>query len=277
MDKTSLGDRMKDYEACTQGTLLRRTPVIIRVDGKAFHTFTKRNLEVGVDPFNHMMHKTMVGTMQAMMQNMQNAVFGYTQSDEISILLRDWDKHETQQWFGGKIQKIVSVSAAMATGYFNFLFQPGYSGVNARVKWVGDVPLFDSRVFQVPMEEVTNYFVWRQQDATRNSVQMLGRHYMSHGDMNGQNVSNVQDMLMSRYGVNWNAIDTWKKRGTCVVPNPDSFDSSSAWFQDEEIPIFTKDRSYVEDRLIGVDHERMNNMREASDILEKRIKNEQTI
>ena len=244
MDKTSLGDRMKDYQAVTQGTLLRRTPVIIRVDGKAFHTFTKR-FDTSRDPFNIIMHATMVNTAQAMMQFMQNAQIAYTQSDEISILLRDWDKHETQQWFGGKVQKIVSISAAMATGYFNFFLREF-----APSDYVGAIPLFDSRVFQLPKEEVTNYFIWRQQDATRNSVQMLGRHYMSHGDMHGQNVSSVQDMLMSRYGVNWNAIDTWKRRGTCVVPNPDTLDSSTAWFQDEEIPIFTKDRDYIESRLV---------------------------
>lgn len=244
MDKTSLGDRMKGYEACTQSTLLRRTPVIIRVDGKAFHTFTKQ-FDTTKDPFSNVMHIAMTSTAQSMMQFMQNAQIAYTQSDEISILLRDWDKHETQQWFGGKLQKIVSVSAAMATGYFNF-FLDDYQDDH----YVGAVPLFDSRVFQLPQEEVANYFIWRQQDATRNSVQMLGRHYFSHRELNGKNVSEIQDMLMLQHGVNWNDIDTWKRRGTCVVPNPNRFDSSSAWFQDEEIPIFTKDRDYIESRLV---------------------------
>jgi tRNA(His) 5'-end guanylyltransferase len=244
MDKTSLGDRMKDYEACSQSTLLRRTPVIIRVDGKAFHTFTKQ-FDTSKDPFNDIMHNAMTRTAQAMMQFMQNAQIAYTQSDEISILLRDWDKHETQQWFGGKLQKVVSVSAAMATGYFNF-FLEDYQDAH----YVGAVPLFDSRAFQLPKEEVANYFIWRQQDATRNSVQMLGRHYFSHKEMNGKNVSEIQDMLMTQHNVNWNDIDTWKKRGTCVIPNPNRFDSSSAWYQDEEIPIFTKDRDYIESRLM---------------------------
>lgn len=253
MDKTSLGDRMKDYEACTQSTLLRRTPVIIRVDGKAFHTFTKR-FDTTKDPFNDIMHAAMTHTAQAMMQFMQNTQIAYTQSDEISILLRDWDNHETQQWFGGKLQKMASVSAAMATGYFNFFLRKQIpegeiNHVCDITHYVGAVPLFDSRVFQVPKEEVTNYFIWRQQDASRNSIQMLGRHYFSHKEMNGKNVGDVQDMLMGQHGVNWNDIDTWKKRGTCVVPNPNRFDSSTAWLQDEEIPIFTKDRDYIESRL----------------------------
>lgn len=253
MDKTSLGDRMKDYEACSQSTLLRRTPVIIRVDGKAFHTFTKR-FDVREDPFNDIMHKAMIHTTTAMMQFMQNAVFGYTQSDEISILLRDWDKHETQQWFGGKLQKIVSVSAAMATGYFNFFLRQqipeGEINHVGEIGYVGSVPLFDSRAFQLPKEEVTNYFIWRQQDASRNSIQMLGRHYFSHKELNGVNNSQIQDMLMGQHSVNWNDIDTWKKRGTCIIPNPNRFDSSSAWYQDEEIPLFTKDRDYIESRLV---------------------------
>ena len=267
MDKSSLGDRMKEYEATSQGNVLRRTPVIIRVDGKAFHTFTKRFRDADApDPFSPVMHHLMTATARAMVANIQCAVLAYTQSDEISILLRDWDRHETQQWFGGKLQKMISVSAAQASAYFNFFLTREIGPLD----YVGTVPLFDSRVFQLPMDEVTNYFVWRQQDATRNSVQMLGRHYYSHKEMHGKNVSQIQDMLMGVgiLPVNWNDIDTWKKRGTCVLPNPDIFDSSANVVVDEEIPIFTKKREYIEDRLIGVDHERMENMREASERLE---------
>ncbi len=266
MDKTSLGDRMKEYEATSQGNVLRRTPVIIRVDGKAFHTFTKCFRDADApDPFSPVMHKLMTQTAMTMMAETQCAVLAYTQSDEISILLRDWDRHETQQWFGGKLQKMISVSAAQAAAYFNF-FLTREVGL---LDYVSAVPLFDSRVFQLPMDEVTNYFVWRQQDATRNSVQMLGRHFFSHKAMHGKNVSNIQDMLMDIHGENWNDIDTWKKRGTCVLPNPDKLDSSANVVVDEEIPIFTKNREYIEDRLAGLDHERMENMREASARLEE--------
>ena len=252
MDKTSLGDRMKGYEACTQSTLLRRTPVIIRVDGKAFHTFTRAFKDDSTpDPFSPIMHSLMVNTAMMMMHNIQCAQIAYTQSDEISILLRDWDKHETQQWFAGKLQKIVSVSAAMASAYFNYFLAKEVGPLD----YAGAVPLFDSRAFQLPKEEVANYFIWRQQDATRNSVQMLGRHHFSHKEMHGKNVSGVQDLLMLQKGVNWNDIDVWKKRGTCVIPSPDVLDSSSAVFVDENIPIFTKDRNYVERHLEVVDED----------------------
>ena len=250
MDKTSLGNRMKTYEVVTQSKLLRRTPVVIRIDGKAFHTWTKRiTREVDpslVDtPFSIRMHQLMMDTAQCLCSQMQNAVFAYTQSDEISILLRDWDKHETEQWFDAKIQKIASVSASMATAYFNHFATPQLSP-----EWIGDLALFDSRVFNLPMEEVTNYFIWRQQDATRNSIQMLGRHFFSHKQMHGKSTSNVQDMLMELDPpVNWNDIPTWMKRGACVVPNPNPYDSSAVVIQDDEIPIFTKDREYIEQRL----------------------------
>lgn len=260
MDKSSLGDRMKEYEATTQGNVLRRTPVIIRVDGKAFHTFTRAFRDDNApDPFSPVMHRLMTRTAMAMVANTQCAVLAYTQSDEISILLRDWDRHETQQWFGGKLQKMISVSAAQATGYFNFFLNQEWP---EQLDYVGAVPLFDSRVFQLPMDEVTNYFVWRQQDASRNSVQMLGRHHYSHKSLHRKNVSQVQDMLMGLSPqVNWNDIETWKKRGTCVLPNPDTFDSSAQTVVDEEIPIFTKNRNYIEDVLAGMDHERMEGMR----------------
>jgi len=288
MDKTTLGNRMKTYEATTQSKLLRRTPVIIRVDGKAFHTWTKK-IKPSIDPtlnespFSKVMHDLMVSTALSMCSQMQNAELAYTQSDEISILLRDWDKHETEQWFDAKIQKIVSVSAAMAATYFNYYLQrlPIWPQTDYDDKgcldplpsWIGDIPLFDSRVFNLPMEEVTNYFIWRQQDASRNSVQMLGRYYFSAKQMHGKSNNDVQDMLMElEKPVNWNNIATWMKRGTCIIPNPNSFDSSAAYVVDEEIPIFTQDRNYVErhlvpekdwDEMIAESHQALDNIQAA--------------
>jgi len=228
MDKTSLGDRMKKYETVSKTKLLRRTPVIIRLDGKAFHTWTRQLSKVDTllkeEPYSSVMHGYMAATTEFLMDNIQNAVFSYSQSDEISILLNDWKKLNTDQWFDGGIQKIASVSASMATVAFNAgsIFSPA---------------LFDSRVFNVPKEEVVNYFIWRQQDATRNSINMLGQFHFSHKDLQGKNVSQVQDMLMAEYGKNWNDIDTWKKRGFCVT---------SDHGYDPNIPIFTQARLYIE-------------------------------
>lgn len=231
MDKTSLGDRMKGYETVSKSKLLRRTPVIIRLDGKSFHTWTKtlrgRDESLDISPYSETMHSLMRAATEYLVDNIQNAVLGYSQSDEISILLNDWKKLKTDQWFDGSIQKIASVSASMATVAFNAITINGDS-----LPWA----MFDSRVFNVPKEEVANYFVWRQQDATRNSIQMLGQFYFSHKQLHGKNVSNIQDMLMDKHQENWDSIDTWKKRGFCVTREG----------YDREIPIFTKDRNYIE-------------------------------
>jgi len=104
--------------------------------------------------------------------------------------------------------------------------------------------MFDSRVFNVPKEEVANYFIWRQQDASRNSVQMLGQFYFSHKELHCKNISAIQDMLMSEHNVNWNDVATRKKRGFCVTLDD---------YYDTEIPIFTKDRNYIEKYLETID------------------------
>lgn len=238
MDKTSLGDRMKTYERVTRTSLMRRTPVIVRVDGKAFHTFAKRYL-TDADPFSTHMHTAMTQTAKYVHSKMQNTVFSYTQSDEISFLLKDWNTHESEQWFNGNLQKIASVAASLTTTSFNFDF------ANAMAN-------FDARVFNVPMDEVTNYFIWRQQDATRNSIQMLGRHYFSHKELHKHTGSQIQEKLWQVHNVNWDNLPTWCKRGACTVDiekgNFGAFDRVQI---DKEIPIFTQDRDYIEQRLIS--------------------------
>lgn len=275
-DRTNLGDRMKEYEATTQSHLLRRTPIIIRIDGRAFHTFTKRFIasemlytEVSkqglatydnrkvVDrslvetPYSVMLHEIMNATSASLFHHIQNAVFVYTQSDEISILLRDWDQHETQQWFGANLQKICSLSASIASTTFNYHYM---RVTGKRPESTQDLADFDSRVFNLPKEEVTNYFIWRQQDASRNSVQMYGRHFFSQKEMHSKNNSEVQDMLMLQKGKNWNDLPTWMKRGSCVYQRPDWHwaMSSMRYFVDDEIPIFTQDRNFVEKHLTAI-------------------------
>lgn len=194
----SLDARMKRYELSAHGVLQPRTPVIIRIDGKAFHTYTK-----GFNrPFSEELHNAMVYTMNMLCENVQNAVFGYTQSDEISILLNDWRKFSTHQWFDGKIQKIASVSASYATGFFN-------SKIDSK-----KIAFFDARAFNIPKEEVLNYFLWRGKDCQRNSMNMLARSYFSHNELQGLNVGQVQHKLFQEKGVNWIYLDDWKKNGS---------------------------------------------------------------
>lgn len=237
----SLGTRMKDYEATFQTNVMKRTPVIVRLDGRAFHTYVRkiRKLDPTTTtvPFSVIMHDVMNATTKFLVENVQNCAIGYTQSDEISLLMRDWDFHETQQFFDGKVQKIVSITASMASNAFNF-----YLSKYLTAQSPSDLAQFDSRVYNLPKEEVTNYFIWRQQDASRNSVQMLGHFHFSQKQMHGKNNSQVQDMLMLESGVNWNDLPTWMKRGSCVV-------SRLGVTVDDEIPVFTQDRNYIEQHL----------------------------
>lgn len=228
MDKTSVGDRMKGYENIFKTFLPKKTPVIIRLDGKAFHTFTK-GLE---KPYDEDFHKAMYNTAHELVDDIQGAVFAYVQSDEISILLRDWDSYATEGWFNYNVQKMVSLSAASCTYHFSTLYRHPYA------TYATKRALFDSRAFSLSKEEVTNYFIWRQQDATRNSINMLGQHYFSHKQLQNKNVNQVQDMLMAMdEPVNWNDQPVWAKRGTCILKGigPDA------------PPIFTANREYIED------------------------------
>lgn len=251
----SLGDRMKNnYENRAKTYLVRRMPVIIRLDGKAFHTFT-RGLK---KPYDTIFHDAMNSTLQYLCENIQGCKLGYTQSDEITILLTDYDTLTTDAWFDNNVQKICSVSASMATMVFNKYFfkyadeycdavaalqdfdiEGGYISVLQKALEKG--AMFDSRCFNIPEEEVTNCFIWRQQDATRNAIQMLGQCNFSHKELHGKSCNDIQDMLMTNKGINFNDMPTEFKRGVCCRK-----DENGKWFIDTEIPIFTQDREYVE-------------------------------
>lgn len=246
--KDSLGDRMKRYESVPKNFLIRRTPVVARIDGRAFHTYVRRlkalDPSLNDTPFSIIMHDVMMATTAALVHHVQGCELGYTQSDEISLLIRDWDTLDTQAWFDYNVQKMTSLMGAIASNAFNFAFSKHYTP-----ECFQDLAQFDARVYNIPKEEVTNYFIWRQQDASRNSVQMLGRFHFSQKQMHGKNNSQVQDMLMLEKGVNWNDIPTWMKRGACVASNPDVFSSGPRFVMDNEIPIFTQDREYIDRHL----------------------------
>lgn len=233
MDKTSLGDRMKGYEGVASATLIRRMPVIMRIDGKAFHTWTKGITE----PFDENLKNLFVKTTESFVGDAQNAVFAYHQSDEVSVFFKDWETFETDAWFSNKIQKMTSVGASMFTAYFNE-YRKDFGLSDKKVA------MFDCRVFNLPKEEVVNYFIWRQQDMTRNSVQMLARQYFSHKQLDGVSNERAQDMLMIQKEVNWNDLDVWKKRGSCVY-RP-LFESEGRLTDDRSPPIFTQDRGYID-------------------------------
>ena len=108
---------------------------------------------------------------------------------------------------------------------------------------------FDARVFNLPKEEVTNYFIWRQNDATRNSIQSLAQANFSQKQIHSMNNSQLQDKLHEEKGINWNDCKTVEKRGSCVIHVFDKSINRSKWIIDEEIPIFTQNRDYIENIL----------------------------
>lgn len=217
-----IGNRMKEnYENRYRFYLTRRTPAIIRIDGKAFHTFTKKFKR----PYDDILVETMIKTTKQLCTGIEGCVLGYTQSDEISLLITDFKRFNTNAWFDYNIQKMVSIASSMATLHFNKIFlckMLDYNGKGLITDKEFDIynnaynkgALFDARVFNVPKEEVNNYFVWRQADAIRNSIEMLGRSKYSPSQLNKVTTTQMKNMLEKEHNVSWDKLDPKYKQGT---------------------------------------------------------------
>ena len=276
--RDDLGVRMKEfYEQIPKTKLMRRTPVAIRIDGKAFHTFTRGFKK----PFDMILIKSMQETTKYLCENIQGCVFGFTQSDEITLILVDYKKLTSSAWFDYEVQKMCSIAASMATMAFNKYFTKnvedfiqdcatdyetqglcGEDTVECELcktyqKAIEKGAMFDARCFNIPKEEVTNLIYWRQLDATRNSIQMVGQAYFSHKELQGKMCNMIQDMLHEQKGINWNDYPTVCKRGTAIIydnyQNPQSLtngDIIKGWRIDTEMPILKgKDRKYIDDLI----------------------------
>jgi tRNA(His) 5'-end guanylyltransferase len=277
--KADLDKRMKEYEYVTRTYLTRRTPVIIRLDGKAFHTFTRGFNK----PFDEIMVTTMQQTMKYLCENISGCVLGYTQSDEITLVLTDYKKLTTEAWFNNNIQKICSISASMATLAFNMFYKENVDKLaetdNVRQPYMTkrsitqfkntsmydlDIPtykfgFFDSRCFNIPKEEVNNCLLWRQQDATRNSIEALAQSLYPAKEIEGITTKQLQDKMFTEKGINWNDLPTTLKRGSCCMQKQIEMDNSykpgetvirNIWVIDNDIPIFSQDSNYVNSRII---------------------------
>ena len=262
MKYDELGTRMKEnYENRAKTYLVRRMPVVLRIDGKAFHSYTKGLKK----PFDHILMKAMWETMLDLCKNIQGCVFGYTQSDEITLVLKDYKKLTSDAWFDYNVQKLCSISASMATLYFNNHFRKladeywqnnKYDGNTILIptadkyamtlfKCVEKGAMFDSRCFNIPKEEVVNCVLWRQQDATRNSIQSVGQFYFSHKELQGKSCNDIQDMLFTQKGVNWNDFPTYCKRGTCCLYK------NGMWTLETEMPILKDEgREFLETLIV---------------------------
>jgi len=250
-NKDSLGNRIKRYEDAYRIYLPQRMATICRLDGKGWHNVTKKCKK----PFDESLINCLNETAIYLCKNIQGVKLGYLQSDEISLLIYN-SNFNSQGWFDNNLQKMVSISAAMASSYF--------TSISHRVFGETKVVQFDSRAFVIPLDEVVNNFEWRQQDCSRNSIQMVARANFSHKECNNKNNSELQEMLFQNKGINWNNLPTYQKRGRCIVKNKvtkltDYCDKStgqlmmvdrSIWQIDNEIPIFSQDRNYIEKYLV---------------------------
>lgn len=280
--RDDLGTRMKTfYEEIPKTKLMRRCPVAIRIDGKAFHTFTRGFNK----PFDEVLIESMQETMRYLCENIQGCVLGYTQSDEITLILVDYKKLNSAAWFDYEVQKMCSIAASMATMAFNRFFMYEYEEFN---RWVNEGnptdedrrlndiyydamckgAMFDARCFNIPKEEVTNLIYWRQLDASRNSIQMVGQANFSHKELQNKSCNQIQDMLMEQKGINWNDLPTYQKRGACCIKNShivrrssdgtelciikDPEKPTNEWIIDKNIPIFKGCKREYIDKLINV-------------------------
>jgi len=263
MKNFSLGDRMKEfYEDRFRYYVPRRTYTLIRIDGKAFHTYTKGL----VSPFDEGLIADMNETTAYLCKNIQGAKFGYVQSDEISILITDFDERDTQMWFDGNLQKMASIAASMATSKFNEL---RIARAFSKYECLFDTPLqmstddilaflskikkaeFDARVFQIPQKsEVENYFIFRQQDGTRNSIQSVAQSLYSQSELNGKKEKDMQEMIFQR-GINWNDYHFREKRGGIIAKVPTMVEGRDGQverlkWQMIPTPIFTQEREFMD-------------------------------
>lgn len=273
MDTSDLAKRMKEYEKAGQRYLTRRMPVIQRYDGCHFHSFTKGFKR----PFDELLIKTMQETTKYLCDNIQNVVCAYTESDEITLVLIDYKKINSSAWFDNRQNKMESVGASMCTMAFNKFFRKNVEQyiidhkedtdettvtyIETLKKAVEKGATFDCRTFNIPKEEVTNCVYWRQLDATRNSIQMVGQANFSHKELHGKTCNMIKHMLFEDKGISWEELPTYQKHGSCCIRNKMISEpygnrmmtnevGNGQWFIDKNIPIFKGEgRKYIDDLI----------------------------
>lgn len=317
MKNNDIAVRMKGYEKTNKRYLTYRVPVVLRIDGRAFHTFTKGFAK----PFDdEILLKAMRNTMKYLCENISGCVLGYTQSDEITLVLTDYNDINIEPWFGYCQNKLESITASMATMVFNRAFAEAYDNYQERLQFAfqhydnisGNLAyqvmmekdnnrremlksiertvdsnldiiahkiktltekyeqklytaIFDCRAFNIPKDDVCNNLIWRQQDATRNSIQQVGHAYFKHSEIDNLSCDEIQEKLFQEKNINWSKYPTHLKRGSCCVKRPVFISpeeiqkknpkyngegiTREKWIIDKEIPIFTQDREYIENLI----------------------------
>lgn len=226
IEKDSLGDRMKRYENVYRYKLTPKSPLIIRLDGKAFHTYTKGRSK----PFDEPLMFSMIKSAVYVAKHLQGFKAAYVQSDEASFLITDYDKLESEGWFGYELNKIVSITAAMMTAKF----------VTTDLQGLKKCPVFDSRCFTIPKEDISNYFLWRAKDWGRNSIQMLAQVHFSAKELHKKKTPDLHEMLHTK-GINWNDESDQIKNGTFI--------SKDLLVRHDILPNFTSINDFINSNL----------------------------
>ena len=266
----SLADRMKEYENVTQFRLMKKEPVIIRIDGRAFSKFTK-----GLDkPFDKDLCEIFEYVSYKLREKIDNVKFIYAQSDELSLLLTDWDTTKENNggridtWYDYRIQKMVSVASAEATRLFNQKVDEVVSKYwrlySQRDVDMDDMELylnkyklwkdkryeavFDTRVFNLPLDEVTNYFIYRQNDAIRNSKMGFARKYFSQKELYKLSNDEAIALVKEKFNEDFYETSLEQQRGFTIASNNE--DGKTIKYIDKEIPLFKENREYIEKYLI---------------------------
>lgn len=270
MQHTEIGTRFKNYELITEGHLYRRTPVIIRLDGNAFHTFTRSHWgKCWSSDFNQCMSRAV----ENMMKKIGGAKVAYIQSDEVSILLTDYDTLVTEAWFGYDLSKVISISAGMMSAYFDREMVNYVAGFEGEKPELGNPVWFDSRAFNLPRDEVTNYFIWRQQDCIRNSISFYARQTFSDSELHGKSRREMLTMLDAK-GKHWDELPAWMKNGLAVkkvITKDPKFGNILRWNVDYQVPRFSQARNYIE-KYVNVDQISPEELAKAGEVVAQGIK-----
>ena len=267
---TSLADRMKEYENVTQFRLIKKEPVIIRIDGRAFSKFTKELDK----PFDKDLCEVFEYVCYKLREKIDNVKFVYSQSDEISLLLTDWDTTKEDNggridtWYDYRIQKMVSIASAEATRLFNQKVDEIASNywrlysqrdldmnetelyLNKYKTWKSKrhEAVFDARVFNLPLDEVTNYFIYRQNDAIRNSKMGFARKYFSQKELYKVSNDDAIAMVKEKFNIDYYETDLVQQRGFTIASKVE--EDKTVKYVDEEIPLFKENREYIEKYLV---------------------------
>ena len=232
--------RMKRYEEVTDIKLMRRCPAVIRIDGSSFHVFTKGMKR----PFDDIFRKTMQDTMMGLCKEIPGCVFGYTQSDEITLILVDYQSLEAEAWFDYRVSKLISISASKAARLFNKFFMDNVAEMAddetfKRYSKKFNKADMDARVFNIPVDDVVNNVLWRQKDAAKNSIASVAQSLYPQKELNGIKSKDLKVKILTEKGIDWDAMKPEYKWGTACRR------VDGKWTIDYDMPMLSDDRDYL--------------------------------